>query len=73
MLTNKESLFFHENREAISCLRKLDEKGVNIWAVMELMIEILNLINFGDFVLLVKCIGRQAVVSADNGQSHVAE
>ena len=61
MKISDESAFFHENREVISCLRKLEEKGVDIWAVMELMLKILDLINFADFVLLVKSIGRQAI------------
>jgi hypothetical protein len=73
MQISEESAFFHENREAISCLRKLDEKGVYIWDVMELMLEILTLINFGDFVRLVKCIGRQAVMRVDNGRSYISE
>lgn len=65
MKMSEESKFFYENREAISCLRKLDEKGVDIWAVMELMIETLKLIKFSDFVHLVRCIGRQAIGRGD--------
>ena len=73
MLTNEERVWFEENRDLLSFLRKLEDKGADIWAVMDLTNNILDIINFGDFVTLVNRMGRHVVESAYNkrGYHHV--